>query len=71
MRGKCLSHKINPDPPYSLIAMLTELWQLTEGRKEMGGLVGDQEEHIFWGEPCRMIQKNLYQELLVVYTILL
>lgn len=58
--------------PHSLITILTELCLITEGRKEggRGGRTGRTQLRIFWGEPYSLIQ-NLYQELLVVYTILL
>jgi len=68
MRGKCLCHKINPDPRYphySLIAILTELWQLTEGRKEGGG-GGKREKQrkFFGGNQTKILKKNLYKKYL-------
>jgi hypothetical protein len=43
-----------------------------KAEKRRGGRrPGKTQLRIFWGEPHSMIQKNLNQELLVVYTILL
>jgi len=50
-QNKCLSPCY---PPHSLITILTELCQLTEGRKEGGGggeRTGRTQLRIFWGEP--------------------